>query len=110
MPCSNAVARLWSARAVMPALTPSSEFSAVSDEKQGGGRRRLRPRGMADVLGMLGAWCEERWGDEEGSVCEECLEFLREEWTSEAKAIWSKMDGWVEEIEKELRERAEENS
>ena len=101
MPCTDAIARLWSPQAVLPVLTPSAELTrSVS------GGTSIRPRGMADAFGMLGAWVEGSWDDGVGSgVCEECLAFLREEWRSEARAIWGKMDGWVEEAEKVVEEK-----
>ena len=102
MSCTDTLARLWSDRAVIPALSPAQPSECIhpgSGAVDGEKERRIRPRGMADVIGMLGAWVEDGWEDEDGKVCEECLVFMREGWIGEAKAIWEKMDGWIEKIE-----------
>lgn len=104
--CTDTIARLWSDRAVLPVLSqavPEPAASTGLDSRPLGAlRKRLRPRGMADVFGMLGAWVEDEWEDKDGKVCEECLIQLRNEWADEAKAVWEKMDVWVEKIEHSL--------
>ncbi|KAI0316341.1 hypothetical protein OF83DRAFT_1127480 [Amylostereum chailletii] len=78
MACTDALADRWMSDVIAPALA------------DGGVGRPL------ETLARIGA---RDWGG--AGVCAECVRAKSEEWEGEARAIWGKMDGWIEEAERE---------